>query len=358
MAKRLSSQTSISPLIMPHLRISKESLKLIMAFFLIAGAWNIFYNSGYSTAGGCSKSLSADSVGGTCGEFGTCLVDRCVCDPSYEGKNCEFMVDNASAGCNAPRDAFYPDRCMNIGKQPWGRLMVSSQLSTATKVPTRNADQTAAFDGWNSLPEDLGHVVEFGAGPYTKLRLILEDGQTRRSVKSATMIDPLVSEYIRNPKIQTTYQNGNICVDKTAGWGGGCIQTYLASFGGEDPLPKEQYDTAIMVNTIEHCKDAVKVFDNIFRSLKPGGVFIFGEEFASENQLERNNQCHPIRITQEFYKFYLNTFYGTFLMPIRLGRDIPGVMKIEGAKNSIYAIVRKSYFSFRRVINTSFFRPT
>ena len=30
----------------------------------------------------------------------------------------------------------------------------------------RNADQTLAFGGWESLPQDLGHVVEFGAGPY------------------------------------------------------------------------------------------------------------------------------------------------------------------------------------------------
>lgn len=205
----------------------------------------------------------------------------------------------------------------------------------------RNADQTLAFGGWESLPQDLGHVVEFGAGPYTKLRLILEDGKMNRSVKSATMIDPLITEYISNPKIQTTYQSGNICVNKSSGWGGGCIQTYLAAFGGEYPLPREHYDTVIMINTIEHCQDAVKVLDNIYRALKPGGVLVFGEEFTSKEQLLGNDKRHPIRITREFYEFYLNTFYGSFLMPTKLGKDISGVMKIKGAEYSVYSIARK-----------------
>lgn len=98
-----------------------------------------------------------------------------------------------------------------------------------------------------------------------------------------------------------------------------------------------------MVNTIEHCNDAVKVFDNIYRALKPGGTFIFGEEYALFGALQENNQCHPLRITKEFYDHYLATFYGDFLMKPKDGKDILGEMKINGARQSIYAIVRKPH---------------
>jgi len=323
--------------------------------------------AGVGTAGGtCSANRAAvldyvaDGTEGDfyyhdgCGPHGTCLVDRCVCDPSFEGTHCDIPAkDVLSNVCKtAKRDKKYPDRCMNLDRQGWGRLRVSSAERYAdaanheTKfwenhvVPLRNKDQTLAFDGWRPLPRNLGDVAEFGAGPYTKVRLILEDGDVKRTIRSATLLDPLVSEYIQNPKVKTTYQSGQICVDETAGWKGGCAQTFLASFKGEDPLPEEMYDTVIMVNTIEHCVDAIRVFDNIYRSLKPGGILVLGEEFASPTTLAVSNPAHPIRPTEKFYRYYLSEFFEE-VMPPKLGSEVKGVGKVKGAERSLYAIVRK-----------------
>lgn len=304
-----------------------------------------------------------------CGRHGSCLVDRCVCDPAYEGEHCERPSTTWPKECrNLTRDENFPDPCMNLNELGWGRLMASSpeRHSSAqgrettfwekTPVPLRNKDQTLAFGGWESLPRDLGDVAEFGAGPYTKIRLILEDGKVKRTVRSVTLLDPLVAEYVSNPKIQSSYQTGSLCVDASPGWDGGCIKTYLASFFGEDPLREEAYDTVIMINTVEHCIDGVRVFDNIYKSLKPGGILVLGEEYASENHLnEFKNVCHPIRITEKFFRFYLEEFYGPkaggeFLMTPRTGREAllenrqenrTDRMKIMGAAESLYGIVRK-----------------
>ena len=43
-----------------------------------------------------------------------------------------------------------------------------------TAIPLGNLQQVEAFDGFKSLPRSLGRVLEIGAGPYTKIFLMLE----------------------------------------------------------------------------------------------------------------------------------------------------------------------------------------
>ena len=59
--------------------------------------------------------------------------------------------------------------------------------------------------------------------------------------------------------------------------------------------------------------------------------------FSSSNALEENNRCHP------FYELYLITFYGSFWMKPKDGKDVVGEMKIDGARHCIYAIARKPH---------------
>ena len=173
-----------------NFRISKDAiLKITLVSFTSIVVINLLTNTSPSSnlLGHCIKSNSAESTLGSCGPHGTCLVDQCICDPSYEGKYCQYEVQHVKPACRVKRDQNYPDKCMNIQhhNNEWGRLMVSSMIRYKSAqncetsfweehaVPTRNRDQTLAFDEWEPLPTDLGHVVEFGAGPYTKLRLII-----------------------------------------------------------------------------------------------------------------------------------------------------------------------------------------
>jgi len=84
-------------------------------------------------------------------------------------------------------------------------------------IPRRNANQTKAFDEWDPLPLDLDNIAEFGEGPYSKLRLILKDGCVRQSVQLVTLLDPMASEYIANPSIETTCQRGQVCINASTG---------------------------------------------------------------------------------------------------------------------------------------------
>jgi len=96
----------------------------------------------------------------------------------------------------------------------------------------------------------------------------------------------------------------------------------------------------IMVNTIEHCANVVRVFDNVYKSLKLGSVFIMGEEIGQKRMLKGTSLCHPIQLTKDFYHFYMSKFF-ELLMPARTGNEVGGAFDVPGAKNSIYAIGRK-----------------
>lgn len=279
-----------------------------------------------------------------CGPHGSCLIDRCICDPFFDGERCtEERQRDSRCFDNLTKD----DMCMNT-LQGYGRLKVASQnrmklahqcetdFWEKTQAPVRNSAQVVAFNEFRQLPIDLGHVVEIGAGPYTKIRLLLETGGDKNhTVKSATLVDPLIHEYILNPKVTTSYPDGKLCVQ------GSCIDTILKSSPGEEPLPFQQYDMAILVNTLEHCENAIKVLDNVYQSLKPGGILIFGESVTTPRKLQKTDACHPIQVTWKFFAEYLGAFKGKDVMAPRGGKSIQGASKRIGIKNNMFAIVRK-----------------
>lgn len=275
---------------------------------------------------------------------GSYLINRCICDPGYESKNCSVPSTRRNIRCLVSSN---DDICMNTER--FGRLKVTS-LERATEAqacetnfwenrvkPTRNHDQLLAFDSFHSLPLNLGHVVEVGAGPYTKIRLILEEKESnhQRHVTSITLVDPLLDEYISNPNISSSYSNGTFCHSN-----GSCLPTTLHSAMGETPLPSCYFDTAILVNTLEHCSNAIAVLNNVYRTLKQDGILIFGESFATDWQLRGNDKCHPIQPTRVFLEEFLAEFTSTYLLEPRTGERVIGMIN-GGARQSLYAIARK-----------------
>ena len=280
---------------------------------------------------------------------GTCLVNRCICvDPASTGAHCDQPSRNHNAhsiACFKGND----DRCMNIPN--YGRLKALSNTDRTTAArkcevswwenapqgrPIRNEQQLVAFDDFETLPEDLGDVLELGAGPYTKFRLILEQAAgERRRVNSITLVDPLLDEYLSNANITTSYNKKELCVkDK-------CTPVMLLSMTGEALASERRglYDTVILVNTLEHTENAVQILHNIYTLLKPRGILVFGEEFATLFQLQIADPCHPIRIQRQLFDEYLSLFGETLMAP-KTGMNMAGITH-EGVKQSVYAIVRK-----------------
>ena len=209
-----------------------------------------------------------------------------------------------------------------------------SWWQTTQGIPIRNQQQLFAFDSFNALPHDLGDVLELGAGPYTKTRLILE--QKERYIRSVTLVDPLLDQYMANPNITTSFEKGALCIKDR------CLPTQLLSTTAEALTSghTQRYDTIILVNTLEHTENAVQILHNVYSFLKPGGILVFGEEFASMLQLQTVDVCHPIRITRALYDEYLELFPNVLLSP-RTGEGIEGITH-EGVKQSVYAILGKA----------------
>ena len=275
---------------------------------------------------------------------GTCLVNRCICvDPSHTGKHCKDPHphhNRNSIACFKGND----DRCMNIPK--YGRLKAISQdrieashkcevswWETTQGIPVRNEQQLVAFDNFRALSKDLGYVLELGAGPYTKIRLILEHEEAARTANSITLVDPLLHVYLSNPNITTSFTSDKLCVK------GQCISTKLHPVAAEAFVTKQRYDTIILVNTLEHTENAVQIMHNIWVLLKKGGILVFGEEYSTSLQLQVADPCHPIRIMKALFDEYLDLFEEALLGP-RTGMDLDGITH-QGVKQSVYAIVRK-----------------
>lgn len=342
--------------------------------------------------------LAAESIPDTCDEpcglHGTCFLGTCWCEPHWKSGpsgQCSIAPENKQLLCSEKPP--FDDTCMEYA-QGWGRLQVSSAARyrqaqncelgfwQRTKVPMRNAIQAHMFRRFETLPRHLGHVLELGAGPYTKLRLILEEGEQPRTVDTITLLDPLAFTYMTDPKVLVSYPGSRFCLNQTAGFAGGCIPTLIGTFGAEIVLQAAAYDTIIMVNTIEHCQNALVIFENIRRSLKPGGHLVLAEEFSPDSSTykkqtntsanlgnaltqrqvrpAKTNICHPLRITARFYDMFLNAvFRGNIKHMVQCGNVIPPhtlpnicnlprgpSYRIASAMfNTIYAIAQKEHVS-------------
>ena len=258
----------------------------------------------------------------SCGPHGSLLVDACWCDPGYSGQHCTDYSDIVSQHqCSLDP---VNDLCMNT-PGGYGRLRVfSAQRSNLsaqgelsywehTKVPVRNLAQIRAFNNFRKLPKHLGQVLELGSGPYSKLRVILESGSMSRTVELATFVDPLIISYLSLPHV--SFPDGRLCLPRSKAFTGGCVDILMGNFGAEQAVyAPASYDTVIMVNTIEHCSDAVAIMHNIYTALKPGGYLVFAEEYVDEGQLQVSDQCHPLRVTKKFYDFYFRKYFNNSVL--------------------------------------------
>ena len=166
----------------------------------------------------------------------------------------------------------------------------------------RNEFHRDAFDGYSSLPESLGKVIELGCGVFTNLRFILPG----RKVLTAYLLDPLVKEY------QAKHPNCTYKDDLLAGY-----EVTLINSGIEDSKTRLKFDTIVMINVIPHCRDALAVFEFIRKHLKIGGHLVMGE-FPREHPASLHYDAgHPIALKAhviedflaEFTEVYRNGYY-------------------------------------------------
>jgi SAM-dependent methyltransferase len=169
------------------------------------------------------------------------------------------------------------------------------------------------FDDYAFLPPTVDNALEAGCGPYTNLRLILE----RCRPKHIALSDPLIRTYV---KFKLTF----------------VAELYRKSACILDDHPLEElpfadnyFDLAIMINVLDHVRDARLCMRNLIRVTKPGGVLILGQDLSCDEDAEALRQDqgavgHPIKLSREWFDDYLNKGFEPLLkkvLPREQGRS-------------------------------------
>jgi len=144
----------------------------------------------------------------------------------------------------------------------------------------RNSHHAKGFNNYESLGKHLGSVAEIGCGPFTQLQTIAEG----RTINTITLLDPLLDQYISLPNC--TYK------DKFLGH-----TPLLLCKQAEELNGIELFNTIICINVLEHVQDVSLVLERMHRSLKVGGIVIFGERCYDGLDINAVYDIgHPIRV--------------------------------------------------------------
>ena len=135
------------------------------------------------------------------------------------------------------------------------------------------------FEHYRFLPADLGDYIEVGCGPYTNTRVILSGRTADRVVCS----DPLVETYLtfRDRWLATAHRAGRLETD--------------AHPIEELPFAAESFDTLVMINVLDHVRDADRCLEVVTGLLRPGGTLVLGQDLSDADDVRRHPRTSGTR---------------------------------------------------------------
>lgn len=158
------------------------------------------------------------------------------------------------------------------------------------------------FESYQVLPKFLETSLEIGCGPYSNTRIISK----LIKIKNIYCSDPLMDVY-KTFKLTWVSEQARR----------GKIKT-ITGMGESVALPDKSVDLVICVNVLDHVQDASLCLSEVFRVLKPGGFFVFGQDLSDEKDLANLpiSQGHPIRLSEQFLDSILENKYTPLLKKI------------------------------------------
>lgn len=187
----------------------------------------------------------------------------------------------------------------------------------------RNHDHARAFLQFRPIQgRRYARALEVGCGPFTNMRLLLEHVR----VDSITLLDPLINQYLKHPGC--TYKRGRLGGLLRGSWGslvpalrhpwqtlreeaalvlaGGVRGTPVSLIASaiEDYKTDEQFDLIVMINVLEHCRNAEQVFARLRNLAAPGCTLVFHDKLYNPNRLREDLQHaydvgHPLRVAAQ-----------------------------------------------------------
>jgi SAM-dependent methyltransferase len=207
----------------------------------------------------------------------------------------------------------------------------------------------------------FGRAIELGCGPFTNMRLVLESAR----VEEVHLLDPLARDYLSHPHCRYRRRRlgglGGIGLLR-AGRGAGGIRLLLEEFrtairvGGlrgrpvhleatsiEDFRTHLRFDLVVMINVLEHCRDAVAVLARIDEILAPGGILVFHDRIWDPLEVERTigslyDAGHPLRVGRSVVTPFLDR-YESLLREEAVVVDVEDGLRLE--RTAVHFIGRK-----------------
>ncbi len=219
----------------------------------------------------------------------------------FYGKNATDMLDN-----NNDMNYLTDKGIITVDKNRWSKAQKYEKKTwmerSLESSDDRNLEHKIRFNNYAALKNfKFENVIELGCGPFTNLRLILP---LQQSVKSVTLLDPLILEYLQHP--HCTYKNSVLAGHKVQ-----IINSTIEEF-----MPENKYDLVVMNNVLEHCFNIPKIFEGLLSMLKDGGIFVFTDVAFSEETVKKivekqYDAGHPIRLTKKYLNEFLSKNFKT-----------------------------------------------
>ena len=132
------------------------------------------------------------------------------------------------------------------------------------------------------------NVIEVGCGPFGKNLARITDLITYEKLY---VLDPLLENYCKNGRSGIFKMCKDLNIEQL-------------------PIPLEEYtshknkmDLIICNNVLDHCYDSDVCFDNIYESLRSGGILIFGNDLKDEADIDiARDTMHPIMLQENYLK--------------------------------------------------------
>jgi SAM-dependent methyltransferase len=141
------------------------------------------------------------------------------------------------------------------------------------------------FHGYRILPDRLQNAIELGCGPYTNMRWIWRN----RHIDHVICSDPLAVYYtkFKGQWLSSQYARRKILIDDHP------IE--------ECPFRDDYFDLVVMINVLDHVRDAFLCLDTAMAITRPSGYLIVGQDLTNEEDAAKTavDISHPIRLHHE-----------------------------------------------------------
>eukprot|EP00727_Mastigamoeba_balamuthi_P007518 m51a1_g3387 hypothetical protein (516) ;mRNA; r:505298-508846 len=225
---------------------------------------------------------------GALGKHPTVLVNAMAEDFEFTRAKCDERTEPRHRCTHVPGCWFTEDSgTANIPRSMWQTAQEAKREYWVTSLLTndRARDHKEKFQNYELLPDDLGKVLEIGPGPFTQIKWIL-GARDEFDVHSITLVDPNLLFYMGKTQ-NCAYKSGDVSMR----------QTILMMSAAEDLHMRDEFDTLVMVDVLEHVSNAHVVLQNAFEALKVGGFIVLQERYLN-GKPQWKDKGHPVAISE------------------------------------------------------------